>query len=149
MMNDRLFNTPFEMGLRIIMLLSAAPKKSFSVDRIIALDFITSYASDFRLPFANLHGENNFRYSEIVGRRLLVQEAVKKLVTEGMLDVTVDRGYFFSISDAGKKYAKKLKSTYATEYVQIAKEAVKKYKDNTDEGILATIQNHAVNAVRG
>ncbi len=149
MMNDRLFNTPFEMGLRIIMLLSAAPKTTFSVDRIIALDFITSYASDFGLPFENLHGENNYRYSEIVGRRILVQEAVKKLVTEGQIDVTVNRGYLFSISNMGKKYAKKLKSTYATEYSQIAREAVKKYKDNTDEGILATIQNHAINAVRG
>lgn len=149
MMKNKLFNSPFEMSLRITLLLAAAPKEKFSVDRIIGLDFISCYAADFNMPYANLHGDNGYRYGEIVGRRLLVQEAVKNLVTQGLIDVTVDRGYLFSISKAGQKYAGSLETDYAQEYGTIAKAAVSKYKDNSDAGILATIQNLAVRALRG
>lgn len=149
MMKNKLFNSPFEMSLRITLLLAAAPKEKFSVDRIIGLDFISCYAADFNMPYANLHGDNGYRYGEIVGRRLLVQEAVKSLVTQGLIDVMVDRGYLFSISKAGQKYAGSLETDYAQEYGTIAKAAVSKYKDNSDAGILATIQNLAVRALRG
>ena len=149
MMRNKLFNSPFEMSLRITLLLAAAPKEEFSVDRIIGLDFISCYAADFNMPYANLHGDNGYRYGEIVGRRLLVQEAVKSLVTQGLIDVMVDRGYLFSISKAGQKYAGSLETDYAQEYGTIAKAAVSKYKDNSDAGILATIQNSAVRALRG
>ena len=137
------------MGLRMILLLSVSPKDTFSVDRIVGLDFITSYAADFDLPYKNLHGDNHMRYGEIVSRRLLVQEAVKDLVTRGILNVTVDRGYLFSISESGKKYSRSLKSEYAKTYKEIAKVVIKKYKDNSDAGILATIQSYSVQALKG
>ena len=149
MMKNKLFNSPFEMSLRITLLLAAAPGEKLSVDRIIGLDFVSCYASDFGLPFPNLHGDNGYRYGEIVGRRILVQEAVKALVTQGLVDVTVDRGYLFSISETGKKYAKNLRTDYAKEYSEIAKAATIKFEDNTDSGILATIQNLAINTLRG
>lgn len=148
-MKNKLFNSPFEMSLRMILLLAAAPKEKFTIDRIIGLDFISCYAADFGMPYANLHGDNGYRYGEIVGRRLLVQEAVKELVMQGLVEVTVDRGYSFSISGSGEKYAKSLETDYANEYRTIAKVSVAKYKDNTDTGILATIQNLAIRALRG
>lgn len=84
-MKNKLFNSPFEMSLRMMLLLAAAPKEKFTIDRIIGLDFISCYAADFGMPYANLHGDNGYRYGEIVGRRLLVQEAVKELVTQGLV----------------------------------------------------------------
>ena len=148
-MKIRLFNTPFEMGLRMILLLSASPKNAFSVDRIVGLDFITSYAADFSLPYGNLHGDNHLKYGEIVSRRLLVQEAVKDLVTRGVLNVTVNRGYIFSISESGMKYARTLKSEYAKTYKEIAKEVIKRYEDETDAGILSTIQSYSIQSLKG
>ena len=147
-MNSTLFNSPFEMGLRALLLLSSAPKQEFTVDRIVALDFITCYSADFGLPYQNLHGENNYKYGEIANRRMLVQEAIKDLVLRGLVDVKIDRGYNFTISAEGKKYAGKLKSSFAADYKEIAKKAISKNKDNTDEGILATIQSLSVRSVR-
>ena len=148
-MRSRLFNTPFEMGLRTILLLSVSPKDALSVDRVVGLDFITSYASDFDLPYRNLHGNNHMKFGEIVSRRLLVQEAVKDLVMRGLLNVIVDRGYLFSISESGKKYSRTLKSEYAKTYKEIAKAVIKKYKENTDAGILATIQCYSIQSLKG
>lgn len=48
------------------------------------------------------------RYSEISNRKMLVQEAIKTFVIQNLIEVTVDRGYLFSISEHGMKYIKRL-----------------------------------------
>lgn len=145
----KLFNTPFEMELRLTLLLSKDPKRAYTVERMVALDFISCYAADFGIPFANLHGENDYKYGEIGSRRVLVQEAVKDMVTKGLVTVEVNRGYLFTISGKGLKCAEKMESIYAKRYREIARAAVIKYGNVSDEDVLETIQEHAVYALRG
>lgn len=148
MMTAKLFNSTFEMELRILLLLLESNGGQFTIDRIVAFDFITCYSADFSLPYENLHGENSYKFGEMSNRRLLVQEAVKELVTKGFITVLMDKGYYFSISDQGKTYAKKLKSAYAKEYKTIAKAVTKKYRKDSDEGILAEIQSHSIRSLK-
>ncbi len=147
-MTAKLFNSTFEMELRILLLLLESNGGQYTVDRIVALDFITCYSADFSLPYGNLHGENSYKFGELSNRRLLVQEAVKKLVTKGFVSVAVDKGYYFSISDQGKAYTKKFKSAYAKEYKTIAKAVIKKHRKDCDEGILAEIQSHSIMSLK-
>lgn len=149
MMNDKLFNSPFEMELRTLLLLSQNCNEAYSVDRIVALDFISCYSADFNIPFGNLHGQNNFKYGEISNRRMLVQEAVKSLVVKGLATVEVNKGYSFVISEQGNTYAHKMKSDYAKEYKAIAKAVVKKYRKDSDEGILVEIQSYSLRSLKG
>lgn len=144
MMNTKLFNSAFEMELRILLLLLESKDEKYTVDRIVVLDFITCYSADFSLPYGNLHGENNYKFGEISNRRMLVQEAIKQLVTRGFVQVEIDKGYYFSISELGRDYAKKLKSSYAKEYKMIARAVIKKYRKESDEGILTEIQSHSI-----
>lgn len=148
-MNDGLFNSAFEMKLRLIQLLSVSGKTALSLDRMVAFDFITCYAAEFDLPFENLHGLNGFKFSEISNRRLLAQQAAKLLVTEGLVEVTVKQGYLFSLSETGIKYAKKFKSRYAVSYRKISREVIKKYKSNTDDGLFMLMQQRALNTTKG
>lgn len=147
-MDAKLFNSTFEMELRILLLLSESKGSQYTVDRIVALDFITCYSADFSLPYGNLHGVNNYKFGEMSNRRVLTQDAVKQLVTKDFITVAVDKGYYFSISDQGQEYAKKLKSAYAKDYKTIAKAVIKKYRKDSDEGILAEIQSHSIMSLK-
>ena len=147
-MDAKLFNSTFEMELRILLLLSESSGSQYTVDRIVALDFITCYSADFSLPYGNLHGKNNYKFGEMSNRRILTQEAVKQLVTKGFIAVAVDKGYYFSISERGRNYAKKLKSAYAKDYKTIAKAVIKKYRKDSDEDMLAEIQSHSIMSLK-
>ncbi|MDK2942241.1 MAG: hypothetical protein PWP56_1754 [Acetobacterium sp.] len=149
MNNNGLFNSLFEMELRTLLLLSVDVKNPYAIERIVALDFISCYAADFSLPHGNLHGENNYKYGEISNRRLLVQQAVKALVLKGLVNVVIGRGYLFSISEQGKMFIKKLENTYAKDYKTIAKAAVKKYRKDSDEEVLALIQYFSLKSLKG
>ena len=59
-MKNDLFNSTFEMGLRIATLLCVDDKRSYSVTRILALDFIACYANTFGFSDKNLHGDNPY-----------------------------------------------------------------------------------------
>ncbi len=139
-MSNKLFNSPFEMMLRVLLLLSQDKKNYYSVDRIVLIDFVSCYAADFQLPYSNLHGTNNYKFGEIASRRQLVQEAIKLLVTKGLIEVKVDKGYLFCISVSGFEYAKKLESSYATEYKAISKSAIRKFRKESDENIMKLVR---------
>lgn len=148
-MTESVFNSTFEMELRILLLVSAAKKKAFSIDRIVSLDFIVCYAGYFQLPYLNPQGDNQYMFSELASRRERIQEAVKSLVVQGLLDVGLENGYVFSITDIGSKYIKKLQSEYAVQYKTIATDAIKRFKDYSDLQLERMINDSAVKSVRG
>ena len=148
MMENNLFNSTFEVELRILCLLASGRKPIISVTRIVFLDFIICYAGCFQLPFVNLHGDNAQMYGELSNRRQLCEDAIKSLVTKGLVDVKTDDGYLYSISDSGKKYVRKLQSEYALQYQTIANDAIKKFKKYSDNELAKIIQDNALGAMR-
>ena len=148
-MTESVFNSTFEMELRVLLLMSAAKKKAYSIERIVSLDFIVCYAGYFQLPYLNPQGDNQYMCSELASRRERLQEAVKGLVVQGLLNVEMDNGYAFSITDAGSKYIRKLKSEYALQYKAIAADAIKRFKDYSDLQLDHMINDSAVKSVRG
>ena len=148
-MTESIFNSTFELELRILLLMSAAKKKAFSVERIVSLDFIVCYAGYFQLPYLNPQGDNEYMFSELAGRRERIQEAVESLVIQGLLEVGLDNGYVFSITETGSKYIRKLKSEYAVQYKTIAADAIKRFKDYSDLQLDRMINDSAVKSVRG
>lgn len=148
-MTESVFNSTFEMELRVLLLMSVAKKKAYSIERIVSLDFIVCYAGYFQLPYLNPQGDNQYMFSELASRRERLQEAVKGLVVQGLLNVEMDNGYAFSITDAGSKYIRKLKSEYALQYKAIAADAIKRFKDYSDLQLDHMINDSAVKSVRG
>ena len=148
-MTESVFNSTFEMELRVLLLMSAAKKKAYSIERIVSLDFIVCYAGYFQLPYLNPQGDNQYMFSELASRRERLQEAVKGLVVQGLLNVEMDNGYAFSITDEGSKYIRKLKSEYALQYKAIAADAIKRFKDYSDLQLDHMINDSAVKSVRG
>ena len=54
------FNSTFEVSLRLLLLLSESGDKGLSIDRIATYEFITIYSRYFGLSDKVLHGENEF-----------------------------------------------------------------------------------------
>lgn len=148
-MTESVFNSTFEIELRILLLLSAARKRAYAIERIVALDFITCYAGNFQMPYLNPQGDNQFMFAELASRRERIRDAIKSLVTQGLIEVSIDQGYTFSISDAGNGFVRKLKSEYAVQYKKIAADAIKQFKSYSDLELDRMINDSAVKAVRG
>lgn len=141
-MQNQIFNTPFEMGLRLILLMNSTSREFFSIDRILAIDFMACYGKVFGISDMNLHGDNNYMYGEIASRRYLLHEAIKGVVINGYISVILQNGYQYYITDDGIDIARKFSCPYAQTYIRIVKRAIKKYDKYEDAILLKLIQRH-------
>lgn len=139
-MKNELFNSTFEMELRVAMLLCAGEAHPFSLERILAMDFIACYSKNFGFSNKNLHGDNSFMYGELSSRRGLIKEAIGPLVYRGIVEVKINRGYLYQITDVGKNYISSLESEYSKEYREIAEMVIKEFDNNSDEDLMRMIQ---------
>ena len=145
----KLFNSTFEVSLRIIMLLSAINGTEVTIDRIVAYDFMSVYGRYFGLSDENLHGDNHYGFSEFSARRTVVRDALKTLVTDGLIKATRrDVGFCYEISASGRKFSKSLNTEYAAEYFRIVKATHNKYKSKSEVDMMTVISKKSTEALR-
>ena len=147
-MND-LFNTPFEAGLRAMLILYTTQRRGMTIDRIAAYDFMTIYGNDLGVAEKNLHGINHFSFSELTSKRATCSEGVKAFVLDGLISVSRNKnGFIYSLTSSGEKYVEALDSDYKEQYLKIVKKVNSKYGQVPETELINTINQAAVNALR-
>lgn len=141
-METKLFNSKFESALRILLILGL--KKSSSLDKLLAFDFITTYAFSFNLAKENLHGDNAFNYSEIASRREMMDKGISLLRMYNLLaiDYSDRNGYEYSLTDLGRSIEKQLHDQYAVEYRQTLGNVVDKYSQFSSKELMKLIDSN-------
>ena len=141
---NEIFNTPFEASLRILIILNVIHTR-LSVDRITAMDFISTYGKDFGVSEYNLHGDNNFRFSEYASKRKIISEAIKSLVLRGYINPHCNkRGFNYSISNSGIAFCESLNDDYAEELTRIVKSVNDFYHSYSDRNLTNCINEYAI-----
>lgn len=143
-----IFNTPFEVSLRILIVLNVT-RARLSVDRISALDFISIYGKDFGVSEYNLHGDNDYRFSEYASKREIISHAVKNLVLAGYILPHCNSGFIYSISKSGRSFCSSLNDEYAEDYTAIIKNAHNVFSSYSDRELIYTINNYAIAGLGG
>ena len=148
-MRNSVFNTPFENMLRILLLCNTF-KKPANADRLVALDFICIFGKKCKVLDKNLHGDNEFGFSEFTTKRERITEAIKLAVKNNFLEVEKSGdGFLYSISERGIAVVKSLESPYAHDYTVGAKIVCNRFASFTDEGILKYISDLSTEAKEG
>lgn len=114
---SNVYNTPFELSLRTLLVLEAASETPKTLDEIVSLDFVAAYGKHFGIAEQNLHGNNELMFSEITMRRELMDDAVRHLVLKGLVTVgSSEDGFTYCINTRGNNYCKSFRSSYSDEY---------------------------------
>ncbi|WP_143752333.1 ABC-three component system middle component 2 [Clostridium botulinum] len=117
---NSIFNTNLEISLRLLLTLYVVEKDK-TLDALVISDFVTVYAKDFNLGISNLHGDNEFSYTEFAARRSQSLDAVKALVGRNLVTIleTAD-GFAYSITDRGITVCDSMTTQYAADYINTA-----------------------------
>lgn len=135
--------------MRLLLMLSIDESSSRTIDNLTLADFITNYSKEFGIADNNLHGDNEFSFSEIALRRISAQEAIKTLVLDGLVIVyQSETGFKYSISPKGITFCKTLTSVYAQEYRTFAEKTNTFIESKTEAKLLAMISERAATALR-
>lgn len=148
-MMTNVFNTTFELSLRVLLALEVSINRPQTVDMITAIDFITVYGKDFNISEENLHGDNSYRFCELAVRRDLIIGALKSLVLDELVSVLASKnGFTYSINDKGKNFCNELECTYAIEYREAAVKAQSYISLHKKKDILKLINQQSLLALQ-
>ena len=144
-----IFNTPFENGLRLLLLLSFHKDRTMSLDMVTALDFLALYGEDLGVSPISMNGQNAFSLCEYTAKRELLRTAARYLVLRGLIkaDESAD-GFGYRITDRGAKTADALDSDYAKEY-RIALEFTGKFAEKSEQQLISWINRAAAAKIQG
>ncbi|MBH9991486.1 hypothetical protein H3R26_05200 [Lactobacillus sp. W8092] len=141
-METKLFNGRFELALRILLILGRI--RSASLGKLLAFDFIVTYASSFNLAKDNLHGDNAFNYSEIASRREMMKQGIRLLRMYNLLDINYSgqNGYEYRLTDLGRSVERQLNDLYVTEYKKILSDVFGKYSQFSSKKLMKLIDSN-------
>ena len=141
-METKLFNSKFELALRILLILGQ--KESASLDKLLALDFITTYAFSFNLSKNNLHGDNAFHYSEITSLRSMLAKGISLLRMYNLLEINYSgrNGYEYHLTDLGHSIEDQLDDQYANDYRQVLSKVIGKYSRFSSKELMNLIDSN-------
>lgn len=147
-MSNRLFNTPFELSLHVVLLLDVA-NAGITLDRIAAYDFMAIYCEGFGVADKSLNGQNGFAFSELSARRNLIKTAIKNLVVDGLVIATDDEaGILYSASESGRNMSESFQSEYAKRYKELMWLVVEKYGNYSDVQLFNEISWQSTKSLR-
>ncbi|GGC83679.1 ABC-three component system middle component 2 [Undibacterium terreum] len=110
------FNSPFELGVRMVYLLSCLFPRGADLQKLVLLDYAIVYSGDFDGP-ESLHTPVPFRGNELYSRRELIQSGLYLMNTKGLVSAQLDETgitYFAGensrslVDSIGAKYARHL-----------------------------------------
>ena len=143
------FNSPFEISLRILLALEVADDQWQTADILAVADFITVYSKDFGISDKNLHGENNYKFSEFALRRELVHKSIKLLVLDDLINISsTEKGFSFSINPKGLEYCSKFENAYADAYRDLAKQVRSFISDKSERETLELINRRSITSLQ-
>jgi len=82
---NRIFNSPLEIALRVLLILSFGKKNSFSLERLIIYDYLILNSGDIENAPESLHPSLPNRSSQLLVKRELLQKALLILASKELV----------------------------------------------------------------
>ena len=84
-----IFNSPFELGLRMVFLLYSLRPTGADLQKLVLLDYAIVYSGDLDGP-PSLHTPVPFRGGELLSRRALIEQGLHLMITRGIVEARLD-----------------------------------------------------------
>ncbi|MBY0367303.1 MULTISPECIES: ABC-three component system middle component 2 [Roseateles] len=109
------FNSPFELGVRMVYLLNSLQPAGADLQKLVLLDYAVVYSDDLGGP-PSLHTPVPYRGSEYLSRRDLIAQGLYLMSTRGLVAVSMDEcGITYFAGDSARSMVGALTSPYLRE----------------------------------
>lgn len=117
---EMLFNSPLEVGLRTLIVLSEVGDWC-DVQRLTIYDYFLLHSSDIDKGPESLHPPSPFRSGELAVKREVIQKGLQVMLSKGLVESSFDTmGIRFKAKDVARPFLDYFESPYAQRARSIA-----------------------------
>ncbi|MGE7717516.1 ABC-three component system middle component 2 [Priestia megaterium] len=109
------FNSPFEVGLRNLIILAVASPENLDLQRLIYYDYLVVHTSDVGVKDSppSLHPDTPNRSGEIIVRRKAMQQGLDLMYSKSLLNIVFnEQGISYSASELTQPFLDLFDSSY-------------------------------------
>ena len=108
------FNSPLEIGVRSLTILTMVFPKSLDIQYLVFLDYLTIHSGDVDGP-ASLHTSLPLRSGELAIRRQLIERGLLLMASRDLVkQLALSDGFHYQASEEANAFLSKLSSPYMT-----------------------------------
>ncbi|EKN3986322.1 ABC-three component system middle component 2 [Yersinia enterocolitica] len=112
---NNIFNSPFEMGVRMVYLLLSLYPRKIDLQKLVYLEYVTVYSEDLGGP-TSLHTPVPMRGGEYICKRDIIERGLHLMSARSFIDVTYDStGIYYSAGENGPALVGLIGGTYASQ----------------------------------
>lgn len=142
--NEYLFNSPLEVALRLLVLISKTNLNNFDLDRLVIFDYFILHGNDIDIQQESLHPALPHRSSEIIVKRRLVREGMNILLSRGLVSqILHNEGIYYSANSNTKLFVDLLESNYYRKLTSVIETILSKY-GNVSTSMLNSLVNENI-----
>lgn len=144
----KLFNGKFEIALRVMMILNELNEAT--ENDILAFDLVATYGKSFGIEKENLHGDNQFNFSEIATRKQMITAGIAYLRLHELVEEISDlnRGYVYRLTITGKRTIRKVDDDYSRGYRRVLQQAILKLRGVDKSQLFIMVNQYLMKELR-
>lgn len=135
------FNSPLEIGVRALAILTATFPQALDLQYLVFFDYLTIHSNDVGGP-ESLHAPLPLRSGELTVRRELVERGLFLMMSRGLVErLASSKGFQYVASDTAAAFLSMMSSEYILKLQERAEWVAETFGELTLEELKAVEQN--------
>lgn len=140
---DKPFNSPFESGLRSLIILTEAYPEEFDLQRLLYYSYMIVHTSDISGGPESIHPMTPHRSGELLVRREIVKNGILLMQLKGLIEQQNRKdGILYKATDLSIQFLDSISSSYFDSLRNRAAWIVQRFSKYQDNLLREFVQNH-------
>jgi hypothetical protein len=128
------FNNSVESGLRVLTILNESFPKSFDLQNLVYLEYLTIHSADIDKTTQSLHPAVPYRSGEIMVRSSIIEEGLKLFIIKKLIEKQYNtNGIEYKATENAMPFLESLEENYSIKLQEKANWAIGKYSKHTKQ----------------
>ena len=133
---NRIFNSPLEIALRVLLILNFGKKTAFTLERLIIYDYLILNSGDLERAPESLHPALPNRSSQLLVKRELLQKALLILASKELILIKYKKaGIQYAPSKLSEPFISYFESQYYVELKERVIWVAETFRNKTDKNL--------------
>jgi hypothetical protein len=144
--NTNVFNSPLEIGFRILFILQGIYPKEIDLNRLVIYDYFLLNSADFPNGPKSLHPPIPHRSSQIIIKPLIIKEAIALMRSKELIEIIFSvEGIKYKANDLTSKFIEFQESEYSQKLIELSNWISSQFGEYNDEKLKTLVENNIPN----
>jgi len=144
--NTMVFNSPLEIGLRSLYILSESYPLGYDLQRLIYYDYLLLHSNDINNGPESIHPSLPYRSTEILIKRDLIQKGIILMSSKDLVKpIFNEKGIQYSATDITNRFLEYNTSEYAKSLKRVSQWVIATFNSYEDKNLSIFMTNNLIN----